>query len=220
MLVRDVMTANVAAIDPDMPVRDVTALMELRRVRHFPILEGGSGGVRLVGIVSDRDLRAVGSPHPSARPGVSVQDPVRRIMSAPVFSAHPDDSIEDAARRLRRHRVGALPVLEDGRLVGIVTAADLIDALAGMRAGATASSRMEVELPNRPGALAGLLTAIARLGLNVSTVSTTRSDAEAVAFAIRVDTIDVTAVAASLRRAGFAVLWPVSDAAADAAVPT
>jgi acetoin utilization protein AcuB len=208
MLVREVMTRNVAAIDPDMSVRDVTALMEIRRVRHFPIVEERDGMDRLVGIVSDRDLRAVGSPHPSARPDVTVHDAVRRIMNAPVVTVHPDDAIEDAARRLRHHRVGALPVLEDDRLVGIVTAVDLIDAMARTRSGPQASSRLEVELPNRPGALAGLLVAVARLDLNVSTVNTTRSDAEAVAFAIRVDTIDAASVAQALRRDGFTVLWP------------
>jgi acetoin utilization protein AcuB len=208
MLVREVMTHNVAAIGPDMPVRDVTALMELRRVRHFPIIEEQDGDARLVGIVSDRDLRAVGSPHPSAPPDVSVHDMVRRIMKTPVVTVHPDDSIEDAARRLRHHRVGALPVLQDGRLVGIVTAVDLIDAMARTRTGPEGSSRLEIELPNRPGALAGLLTAVSRLGLNVSTVNTTRIDAEAVAFAIRIDTIDAASVARSLRDDGFTVLWP------------
>jgi acetoin utilization protein AcuB len=212
MLVRDVMTAQVVAIGPDMTIRDVTALMELRRVRHFPIVDESA---RVVGIVSDRDLRSVGSPHPSARPDVQVGDPVRRIMAAPVIATHPDDSIEDAARRLRHHRVGALPVLDDHELVGIVTAADLLVALAGMRSASQPSSRLEVELPNRPGALAHLLMAIAGMNLNVSTVSTTRSDPEAVAFAIRVDTIDAPAVASRLRERDYTVLWPaLSDTVA------
>jgi acetoin utilization protein AcuB len=212
MQVRDVMTGNVAAIGPEMAIRDVTALMELRRVRHFPIVDESA---RVIGIISDRDLRSVGSPHPSARPDVTVADPVRRIMASPVLTCHPDDAIEDAARRLRHHRVGALPVLDDGRLVGIVTAADLLVALAAIRSGTQPSSRLEVELPNRPGALAGLLMAIARMNLNVSTVSTTRSDPDAVAFAIRVDTIDAPTVARRLREDDYTVLWPaLSDTVA------
>jgi acetoin utilization protein AcuB len=208
MLVGEVMTRNVVAIGPDMPVRDVAALMGLRRVRHFPIVEEEGDEARLVGIVSDRDLREVGSPLPGARPGVTVQDQVRGIMSAPVITAHPDDAVEDAARRLRRHRVGALPVLDGARLVGIVTAADLIEAMVRTRSGSQASSRLEVEVPNRPGALASLLSAVARLGLNVSAVDTTRSEPDAVVFVVRIDTIDPRGVAGSRRGDGFTVLWP------------
>lgn len=209
MIVRDVMSANVVAIDPEMPIRDVTALMELRRVRHFPILEDDDEvRGRLVGIVSDRDLRAVGSPHPSARPDVGVFDPVRRIMATPVTTAHPEDPIEDAARRLRERRVGALPVLDGDVLVGIVSAPDLLDALARSAGASEPSSRIEVEVANRPGSLAALLQSLAARSLNVSNVSTTRSEPDAVCFAIRVDTIDGPGVATALAREGWTVVWP------------
>jgi len=219
MTVRDVMSANVVAIDPDMPIRDVTALMELRRVRHFPILEDDDEvRGRLVGIVSDRDLRAVGSPHPSARPDVGVHDPVRRIMATPVATAHPDDPIEDAAKRLRERRVGALPVLDGDVLVGIVSAPDLLDALARSAGASEPSSRLEVEVPNRPGALAALLRSLAGRGLNVSSVTTTRSEPDVVCFAIRVDSIDGPGVATGLVREGWSVLWPDVDTPARAAL--
>ena len=209
MLVRDVMITNVVAIGPDMPIRDVTALMELRRVRHFPICEDDEhDATKLVGIVSDRDLRAVGSPHPSARPDVTVNDPVRRIMATPVTTAHPDDAIEDAARRLREQRVGVLPVMRGERLVGIVSAPDLLDALALAARPIEPSSRLEIEVANRPGSLAELLQFLAQRGLNVSSVFTTRSEADAVAFAIRVDSIDARGVAQALMRSGWTVVWP------------
>jgi acetoin utilization protein AcuB len=209
MIVRDVMSANVVAIDPEMPIRDVTALMALRGVRHFPILEDDEGvSGRLVGIVSDRDLRAVGSPHPSARPDVGVHDPVRLIMATPVTTAHPDDPIEDAATRLRERRVGALPVLEGDVLIGIVSAPDLLDALVRSAGASEPSSRIEVEVANRPGALAALLNHLAERGLNVSSVSTTRSEPDVVCFAIRIDSIDGPGVATVLAREGWSVVWP------------
>ena len=218
MLVRDVMITNVVAIGPEMPIRDVTALMELRRVRHFPILEDDDHDTtRLVGIVSDRDLRSVGSPHPSARPDVTVKDPVRRIMSTPVATAHPEDAVEDAARRLRERRVGALPVLEDERLVGIVSAPDLLEALASIASASEPSSRLEIEVINRPGALAALLQSLAVRDLNVSSVSTTRLEPEAVCVAIRVDSIDGPGIARALAREGWTIVWPDVGSALDAA---
>ncbi len=208
MLVRDVMIRNVVAIDPEMPIKDVTALMELRDIRHFPILEGDQDAASLVGIVSDRDLRAVGSPHPSARPDVTIHDAVRSIMVAPVTTAHPEDAIEDAAHRLRERRVGVLPVVDGDRLVGIVSARELLHALTAVTGPSEPSTLLEVEVSNRPGSLAELLHYLAGRRLNVSSVTTVRSEAEAVCVAIRVDSIDGPGVARDLLRAGWTVLWP------------
>lgn len=204
MLVRDIMTRPVVAIGPDEPIGDVTALMAQRRLRHFPVVEDG----RLVGIVSDRDLRTVGGDHPEARPGTGRTDPVRQLMTRTVWTAHPLDPIDEAAAVLRRRSIGALPVMEGDDMVGIVSAADLLDALVRMTGVGRASTRIEVELPNRPGALAGLLGRLASRGANVASVLTTRSEPETVSFVLRVGTIDGIGLAAALRADGYEVAWP------------
>ncbi|MEJ2292027.1 MAG: CBS and ACT domain-containing protein [Deinococcales bacterium] len=207
MLVQDIMTRQVVAIGPDMPIRDVTALMEQRNIRHFPILENVGGGPartgaegdendvdRLVGIVSDRDLRLVGADHPLAPEGVATTDPVRRVMVTPVLTAHPLDPIEETAKTLRENKIGAMPVMDGDHLVGIVTGIDMLDALVRMSGVYEAATRLEVEVPNRPGALARLPS---------------RSDAESVTFVLRVNTVDGRRLAEYLRGAGFVILWPV-----------
>lgn len=204
MLVRDIMTRPVVAIGPDEPIGDVTALMAQRRLRHFPVVEDG----RLVGIVSDRDLRTVGGDHPEARPGTGRTDPVRELMTRTVWTAHPLDPIDEAAAVLRRRSIGAMPVMEGDDMVGIVSAADLLDALVRMTGVGRASTRIEVELPNRPGALAGLLGRIASRGANVASVLTTRSEPESVSFVLRVGTIDGIGLAAALREDGYELAWP------------
>jgi acetoin utilization protein AcuB len=222
MLVQDIMTRQVVAIGPDMPIRDVTALMEQRNIRHFPILENVGGGPartgirgeesgvdRLIGIVSDRDLRLVGADHPLAPKGVAATDPVRRVMVTPVLMAHPLDPIEETAKTLREHKIGAMPVMDGDRLVGIVTGIDMLDALVRMSGVYEAATRLEVEVPNRPGALARLLAAIAERKHNVSSVMTSRADAETVTFVLRVNTVDGRRLAEYLRGAGFVILWPV-----------
>ncbi len=222
MLVQDIMTRQVVAIGPDMPIKDVNALMEQRNIRHFPILESGGSGParltgeapddavdRLVGIVSDRDLRLVGAEHPMAPAGVAAVDPVRRVMVSPVLTAHPLDPIEETAKTLREHKIGAMPVMDGDRLVGIVTGIDMLDALVRMSGVYEAATRLEVEVPNRPGALASLLAAIAERKHNVSSVMTSRADAESVTFVLRVSTVDGRRLAHHLRDAGFVVLWPI-----------
>jgi acetoin utilization protein AcuB len=205
MLVQDIMTRNVVAIDPEMPINDVNALMEQRNIRHFPIVEASN----LVGIVSDRDIRIVGSEHPKAPKGVSMKDAVRRIMKFPVLTAHPLDPVEEAAKVLRVHKIGAMPVLDDELLVGIVTGIDFLEAMTKMTGVYDATSRLEVEVDNRPGALANVLGSIAQKNINVSSVMTTRSEPEVVNFVLRVGTIDMRTLADALRDEGFQILWPV-----------
>ncbi len=211
MLVREIMTRQVVAIGPDTPIRDVQLLMEQRNIRHFPILDqAGSDGVndRLVGIVSDRDVRLVGADHPKAPQDVKSSDAVSALMVFPVLTADPDDPIEETAKVLREHKIGAMPVMDDGKLVGIVTAIDMLDALVRMSGVTEASSRLEVEVVNRPGALAGLLDRVASRHVNVSSVMTSRSDADTVSFVLRVGTAAGHELAAHLRGLGYTVYWP------------
>jgi acetoin utilization protein AcuB len=203
MLVRDIMTRPVVAIGPDEPISDVIALMAQRRLRHFPVVDAG----RLVGIVSDRDLRTVGAEHPDARPGVGPRDPVRALMSTPVWTASPLDPIDEAAALLRRRAIGAMPVLDEQELVGIVTASDFLGALVAMTGVEAGTTRIEVDLPRDPGALASLLAQVAEHGAEVASVLARRED-DAVHFVLRLATIDVRAIAASLDEAGFDVVWP------------
>lgn len=218
MLIQDIMTRNVVAIRADMPIRDVNILMQQRNIRHFPILADAPAGAsrdgdasvdRLVGIVSDRNLSLVGADHPDAPVGVRSTDPVSAVMMSPVHTAHPMDPIEESAKVLREHKIGALPVMDGDHLVGIVTGIDMLDALVRMAGVYEAATRLEVELPNRPGALASLLAHIAERNHNVSSVMTSRVDDGTVSFVLRVNTVDGHGLAKHLRAARFAVLWPL-----------
>ena len=204
MLVQDIMTRQVVAIDPDMPIGDVNTLMEQRNIRHFPIVEGDS----LVGVVSDRDIRTVGSEHPKALEGVTLKDKIASIMVSPVVTAHPLDPVEEASKVLRDRKIGALPVVQDDKLVGIVTATDVLEAFTQMSGVYGATTRLEVELENRPGALANLLTRVAERNTNVASVMTTRQEPDATTVVLRVGTIDGRGLANALREEGISVLWP------------
>ncbi len=215
MLVHEVMTRKVVAIGADMPIRDVRTLMEQRNIRHFPILEEraiSDQPDQLVGIVSDRDLGLVGSDHPKAPAGVTSADPVRRVMVFPVLTAHPDDPVEETAKVLRDSKIGAMPVMDDGKLVGIVTGIDMLDALVRMSGVSEGTTRLEIEVANRPGALAAVLTEIGKREVNVSSVLTARGDADSITFVLRAATVDGRGLAEHLRQRGVSVTWPPSAA--------
>jgi len=215
MFVKDIMNRKVVALSPHVPIADVEALMQQRGIRHFPIMASPGGGdapvgegERLVGIVSDRDIRVVGSEHPDAQPGVTLRSAVSDIMTTDVLTAHPLDPIEESARTLREHRIGAMPVLEGDELVGIVTGVDFLEALVAITGVNRSSCRIEALLANRPGSLAELLASIAALGHNVSSVFTAERHEDSIAVVMRVETANGHELAAELRALDYAITWP------------
>jgi acetoin utilization protein AcuB len=120
-------------VEPDARISEAARVMSVRRVRRLPVTAAGSRGARLVGILSTHD---VWHACPAGRHPLSVVDwpsesdvPVHSVMTRDVLTVAPTTPIETAASLLRKHRIGALPVLDDGRLVGIVTESDLLDVL-------------------------------------------------------------------------------------------
>lgn len=128
--VKEWMTTPVATIRAAAPVREAVELMKTRKIRHLPVLDDGG---RLVGIVTDRDLRQmVFDPVIQERLGDVVEAlgalTVRDVMTWAVLTVRPESGIRQAARLMHEQKVGALPVVEDGRVVGILTERDVLRA--------------------------------------------------------------------------------------------
>ena len=136
MIVRDLMTSAVITALPSMPIFEARNLMLKERIRHLPVttLDG-----RLVGIVTDRDIRLN---LPSQATSLSVWEinhllaklTVGDVMTETVISVGPTRPARDAAQLMVDRRIGALPVEDAGRLVGIVTETDLLRAFIKMEA--------------------------------------------------------------------------------------
>jgi acetoin utilization protein AcuB len=130
MDVRHYMTRNPVSVGPNDSIRKVRLLMRQGHVRRLPVVEDR----RVVGIVTDRDLweRSPASvPEGEDHDGHDLTDHLRvmGIMTLRPVTVAPTLPIVEAARRLRESHVGALLVVEEGGLVGILTKGDLIDAL-------------------------------------------------------------------------------------------
>jgi acetoin utilization protein AcuB len=212
LLVKDSMTQRVVVFSPETTAAEALALCRERRIRHLPVLEEG----RLAGIVSDRDLRsaapALGDP---GRAAVLEKIRLSEVMSREVVTARPDDPIEEAANRMREKRIGCLPVVEDGTLVGILTSSDVMEALVQLIGAHEPGSRLVVSMPDRPGTLAGAAGTFGVLGINiVSVVAGPRQEPPPGeqgpwrAAIFRIDTINPAEAVELLERAGYSVLWP------------
>lgn len=117
MQIHEIMNTGVVTVDRGETTRTARARMKRRRIRHLVVTENGS----VVGILSERDLRGAGS----ALPGRKVRD----VMTSDVVSAGPRTTLADAVDLMLRNLIGSLPVLEGDRLVGIVTATDVLNEL-------------------------------------------------------------------------------------------
>jgi acetoin utilization protein AcuB len=118
------MTHDPVSVAPTCPVARVARLMKVQRIRHVLVVDGG----RLAGIVSNRDLRAPLASEAS-RPPLSGDSPVSEVMTEAVVTASPATSLTDAAREMLDQKIGALPIVEGDRLVGILTKSDALEAL-------------------------------------------------------------------------------------------
>jgi acetoin utilization protein AcuB len=210
MLVRSRMTADVHTATPETTIAEALAITREHRIRHLPILDDG----RLVGVVTDRDLRLAMPPMWADEQGELAEalhtKRVGELMITDIVTIQPDTPVEEAARLLYTHRIGCLPIMEDDRLVGILTETDLLRAFADLFAARTPSVRFEVQMPNRPGELARVVRLIGiekRINIAGMVVPPLKATGEAVAIMhLQVD--DPSEIAHALRRIGYRVGTP------------
>ena len=206
LLVEDSMTREVTTLGSDATAAEALTLCRERRIRHLPVLQEG----RLVGIVSDRDLRAaapvLGAPD---RAAALEQIRVADVMNREVLTVHPRAPIEDAASDMYERKIGCLPVVSDGNLVGIITSTDVMHALVMLLGTDEPGSPVEVELSRHPGALAGVTEILKDSNSNVVSVLTPpRRDDGRMSMIFRLATIDPHRAIMGLEAAGYRVLWP------------
>jgi CBS domain-containing protein len=120
--VGDWMTRNPATVSPETPVGEAARLMRTEGIRHVLVLDGDV----LVGIASNRDIRGYALDQPS---NVSPRTPIARIMTDSPVTVSAQTPLTEAARAMLDQKIGALPVTDDLRLVGILTKADALEAL-------------------------------------------------------------------------------------------
>jgi CBS domain-containing protein len=121
MKVVDIMTPNPAHVTPNDTLTSARALMDPGDFRCLPVVGGG----KLVGIITDRDIRKHADSLDSTNVVVA--------MTREVICVSPDDSVNEAVRSLLAYKVGGLPVIKKDKLVGIITTTDILKAVLGLR---------------------------------------------------------------------------------------
>jgi acetoin utilization protein AcuB len=153
-----------------MPVTEAQALMREKNIRHLPILDEDR---KLVGLVTQRSLlRAL----PSDLGGFSqfeisyllAKIKVVDVMVKDIVTIDGETAIEEAARIMADNKIGCMPVMRDQDLVGIITDNDLFALMVDLLGARRAGVRLTILIPDRPGEVARLTTAIAKAGGNLT----------------------------------------------------
>ena len=201
--VRDAMTQDVVTVGPEESAARAWGLCRERNIRHLPVVEGG----RLVGIVSDRDLRDLSPPRDTAdQENTLGWVQIRDMMSTGVVTAHPLDTIEHAAKVIYENRFNCLPVVANDEIVGIITSSDLVRTLVELTGAHGEGSWVEVEVPNEPGQLASITEVIRDRHVNIAGIFLGPANREAYrTIVLRLETTDPTSIAGSLTDAGYVV---------------
>jgi len=207
------MTADVITASPSTTIAEALTLTRGHRIRHLPVVDSGV----LVGLVTDRDLRLAMPPiwaeEQSELQHMLHARTVGDVMARSIITTDADAPIEDVARQMYQHRIGCVPVMERGKLVGILTETDVLRAFVELFGTGAMSSRLEVRMPNRPGELARVVRVIGidhKINITGMVVPPIGGTKDCLAI-VHVQTLDPTPLIENLRKLGYQVGWPALE---------
>jgi acetoin utilization protein AcuB len=173
MFVKNRMTTEVITLTPDQTLLKAMNIIQQKRIRHLPVVEGK----KVVGIVTEHDVRKAGASDSSPLSIFELnylldQIKVSGFMTRKVITVSPEEPIEVAAKMIYDHHIGALPVVEQNQLVGLITSSDILATFIEVLGINEPSVRVELELEDRVGALADTTKIFKESGLYLVSVVT------------------------------------------------
>ncbi len=167
MFVGDRMSRPVITITPDTPIIEVLAMLKKEHIRRAPVMNKG----KLVGIVTETDLL---NASPSDVSSLSIWEmnyllskvTVKRVMSKKVITVDVDTPIEEAARVMADNKIGGMPVMNNGRVAGVITETDLFKIFLELMGARQKATRVTATVDDKRGVLSRVTKAIAAHGGN------------------------------------------------------
>ena len=209
MKVRDRMSENVRTVGLDTSINEAFSLMKENNIRRLPVVEKG----KVTGIITIGDLNQAS---PSTATTLSIHElnyllaktKVKDIINKKqkLITVGPDNYIETAAKLMRKYRISGLPVVEDNKLVGIITETDIFDALIDILGVHKTHSRIDFYTADRPGTIASITGMIAEKGKNIlNTVVFFDEKKSKYKMILRIEELDCEDVINELKNRGYEV---------------
>lgn len=172
MYVRQFMSTPVISVSPNETIAETVSLMREKNVNRLPVVDNG----KVVGLVTDGDLREI-SPSPATTLSIFelnylvAKTSIREVAVKQVITCSPDTKIEDAALLMRENKIGGLPVVENGLLVGIITETDIFDAFLDTLGFRSPGLRIVVEAKDEVGVISEMSAVIKDYNVNIASLA-------------------------------------------------
>jgi acetoin utilization protein AcuB len=189
MLVRDRMTAPVITVRPETETSTALQSMYVHKVRRLPVVDVRGA---LIGIVTQRTLYEHGK----------AATPVGELMTPTPYTTAPETPIVEAAAKMRTLGFGALPVVERGQLVGIITESDIFDSFVDLLGATRAGTRLVIPVTSVAGGVRGVVEALAKAKATLTGLAT-YVDRHGPSVVLTADEQDPRDLIRTLRDAGF-----------------
>lgn len=202
MLVGERMSHPVISVSPKMPMQEAHKLMRDEKIRRLPVVNERG---KMIGIITESDLLHAS---PSDATSLSVWEmnymlskvTVEKIMTREVITTQKDTPLEEAARKMVDNRIGGLPVVMDGEVIGIITETDLFKVFLEMLGARESGVRISVLIPNIPGTLTKLTKSIFDSGGNLVALGTFMGEStENREITLKVTGVDKAALEAAVK---------------------
>ena len=192
-------------VSPDTQIMEAWHVLKDNNIRRLPVLEEE----KLVGIVTEGDLQEAKASDASSLSIYELNElldqlTVDQVMTDHPITVSPEETLDRAALLMRRNKVGGLPVLDDGELVGIITESDIFDTIIEVLGFRVGGVRMTISVEDRPGALIKALTPVSEYG-NLLSIASERSG-ENNRITIRIATENTEALKECMEEAGVEVI--------------
>jgi len=197
MKIQSLMIKNPITIGPNASVGESIELMKANSIRHLPVVTSGK---RMAGFLTLADLKQ--GLIPSMLGDVSLDD----LMIKNPITVSPDDDIEFAAKLIYNHKIGGMPVVKAGRLVGIVTATDMLRTFIDMMGILSTTSRIDVVLKEQPAAFKKAMQIINDNGGDIISVSMTPRQKGKRVYYFRLSACKTNVIKKALEKERFNVL--------------
>jgi acetoin utilization protein AcuB len=211
MFVKDRMSSNLVTTTESTPIVDAGEVMRKNGFARMPVVRDG----KLVGIITREDLLKVS---PSAATSLSVWElnyvlsklTVKDAMTKEPVTIDSEATIEEAALLMRTRDIGALPVVDAGKLVGLITESDIFDAFVDMMGLKDTGTRLVVDIEDRVGGIADLTEIIKEQGLNIISLAIFHRRSEYAECVVRLESTQSEPLVQVLTAKGYRVLHVTS----------